>query len=132
MTTSGFALSLADHPSSLRTGGILRRTEQEETAADVLVVGGGPAATWAAVAAVEAGALVILVDKGYVGTSGATAPANTGTWSPPPGERRHAAIAVRQPWTGNLADPAWVERALDTAWHKLRQLGEWGVPISAG
>ena len=80
MTTSGLALSLADHPSSLRTGGILRRTEQEETAADVLVVGGGPAATWAAVAAVEAGALVILVDKGYVGTSGATAPANTGTW----------------------------------------------------
>ena len=64
--------------------------------ADVLVVGGGPAATWAAVAAAEFGASVILVDKGYVGTSGATAPSNTGTWSPPPGERRHAAIAARQ------------------------------------
>src|SRR3954447_6041837 len=84
-------------------------------AADVLVIGGGPAATWAAVAPATAGASVILVDKGYVGTSGATAPANTGTWSPPPGKRRDAAIAARQPRTGNLADPAWVERTLDTA-----------------
>ena len=50
------------------------RTEREEMAADVLVIGGGPAATWAAVAAATAGASVILVDKGYVGTSGATAP----------------------------------------------------------
>ena len=97
--------------------------------ADVLVVGGGPAATWAAVAAAESGASVILVDKGYVGTSGATAPANTGTWSPPPGERRHAAIAARQPRTGNLADPAWVERTLDTAWKRLQRLGEWGYPF---
>lgn len=94
--------------------------------ADVLVVGGGPAATWAAVAAVEAGASVVLVDKGYVGTSGATAPANTGTWSPPPGERRLAAIAARQPRTGHLADPEWVERTLDTVWRKLHCLSEWG------
>jgi succinate dehydrogenase/fumarate reductase flavoprotein subunit len=98
-------------------------------AADVLVVGGGPAATWAAVAAAEARASVILVDKGYVGTSGATAPANTGTWSPPPGERRHVAITARQPRTGNLAEPDWVERTLDTAWHKLQRLGEWGYPF---
>lgn len=94
--------------------------------ADVLVVGGGPAATWSAVAAAATGASVILVDKGYVGTSGATAPANTGTWSPPPGERRRAAIAARQPRTGNLADPAWVERTLETAWRKLHCLSEWG------
>ena len=107
------------------------RTEREEMATDVLVIGGGPAATWAAVAAATAGASVILVDKGYVGTSGATAPANTGTWSPPPGERRHAAIAARQPRTGNLADPDWVERTLDTAWNKLQQLGDWGYPFSA-
>jgi len=92
-------------------GEFLPRTEREEMAADVLVVGGGPAATWAAVAAAEAGASVVLVDKGYVGTSGATAPANTGTWSPPPGERRHAAITARQPRTGNLADPDWVRAA---------------------
>ena len=40
---------------------------------DVLVIGGGPAGTWAAVSAAERGARVTLVDKGYCGTSGATA-----------------------------------------------------------
>src|SRR3954471_4402915 len=106
-----------------------RNNGTRDMAADVLVIGGGLAATWAAVAAAQAGARVILVDKGYVGTSGATAPANTGTWSPPPGERRHAAIAARQPRTGNLADPAWVERTVDTAWNKLQRLSEWGYPF---
>ena len=106
--------------------GMVGRGELRQMAADVLVVGGGPAATWAAVAAAEAGTSVILVDKGYVGTSGATAPANTGTWSPPPGERRQAAIAARQPRTGNLADPDWVERTLDEAWRKLQRFSEWG------
>ena len=37
---------------------------------DVLVIGGGPAGTWAAVKAVAAGAKVVLVDKGYCGASG--------------------------------------------------------------
>lgn len=37
---------------------------------DVLVIGGGIAACFAAVKAREAGASVIMVDKGYVGRSG--------------------------------------------------------------
>ena len=100
-----------------------------EMSADVLVIGGGPAGAWAAVAAVEAGARVILVDKGYLGTSGATAPSNTGTWFVPPGEGRRAAIEQRQPRTGMLADPGWVERTLDTAWEKLHSLAAWGYPF---
>ncbi len=40
---------------------------------DVLVVGGGMAACWAAISAARAGAGVVLVDKGFVGTSGVTA-----------------------------------------------------------
>ncbi|MGE5270183.1 MAG: FAD-binding protein [Thiohalocapsa sp.] len=106
-----------------------RSAEALELAADVLVIGGGPAATWAAVAAAEAGAAVILVDKGYVGTSGATAPANTGTWSPAPGPAREAAIAARMKRTGGLADRHWVERALDTVWDKLHGLAAWGYPF---
>ncbi|WP_262703404.1 MULTISPECIES: FAD-binding protein [Streptomyces] len=51
---------------------------------DVLVVGGGPAATWAALKAARAGADVVLADKGYCGTSGATASAGTGVWYVPP------------------------------------------------
>jgi succinate dehydrogenase/fumarate reductase flavoprotein subunit len=103
--------------------------ETFDLTADVLVVGGGPAATWAALAASEAGARVILVDKGYVGTSGATAPANTGTWSPPPGEQRRAAIDARMPRTGGLADPEWVERTIGMAWNKLHCLADWGYPF---
>jgi pyruvate/2-oxoglutarate dehydrogenase complex dihydrolipoamide dehydrogenase (E3) component len=41
--------------------------------ADVLVVGGGPAGTRAAIKAAQAGADVVLADKGRCGSSGATA-----------------------------------------------------------
>ena len=106
-----------------------RDGETLDLTADVLIVGGGPAATWAAVAAAGAGSRVVLVDKGYVGTSGATAPANTGTWSPPPGERRRAAIDARMPRTGGLADREWVERTLGMVWEKLHCLADWGYPF---
>ena len=49
------------------------RPEPIAAATGVLVVGGGPAGAWAALAARQAGTQVILVDKGYLGTSGATA-----------------------------------------------------------
>ena len=97
--------------------------------ADVLVIGGGPAGAWAAIAASDAGARVILVDNGYLGTSGATAPSNTGTWFVPPGDGRRRAIEQRQPRTGGLADPHWVERTLDTAWDRLHALAAWGYPF---
>ncbi len=106
-----------------------RDAEALDGRADVLVIGGGPAGAWAAIAATEAGARVILVDKGYLGTSGATAPSNTGTWFVPPGEGRRIAIEQRQPRTGGLADPRWVERTLDTAWDKLHCLAAWGYPF---
>jgi succinate dehydrogenase/fumarate reductase flavoprotein subunit len=49
----------------------------ERISTDVLVVGGGPAGTWAAIKAAEAGADVVLADKGYTGASGATASVGT-------------------------------------------------------
>jgi FAD binding domain-containing protein len=48
--------------------------------ANVLVIGGGPAGTWAAVSAVARGARVVLAGKGFCGTSGATAAAGSGVW----------------------------------------------------
>jgi succinate dehydrogenase/fumarate reductase flavoprotein subunit len=93
---------------------------------DVLVLGGGPAASWAAVTAAEAGARVIMVDKGYLGTSGATAPSNTGTWFVEPGAAREAAIERRQLLNGGLAVPRWVDRTLDMAWQRLHMLADWG------
>ena len=98
-----------------------RRAEMLDLVADVLVIGGGPAASWAALTATEAGARVIVVDKGYLGTSGATAPSNTGTWFVPPGAEREAAIARRQLLNGGLAAPRWlIARSI---WHGSACIG---------
>ena len=62
-------------PEEIASGGGVR-----EFRTDVLVLGGGPAGTWAAISAAQRGASVILADKGFCGTSGATAPSGTGVW----------------------------------------------------
>ena len=94
--------------------------------ADVLVLGGGPSGAWAALAAAEDGARVVLADKGYLGTSGATAPSNTGTWCVPPGENRGQAVERRWQRTGGLADQRWMLRCVDQAYENLLKLSEWG------
>ena len=58
---------------STEQGAVRPDRDTLDLSAAVLVIGGGPAGAWAAVAAGEAGARVVLVDKGYLGTSGATA-----------------------------------------------------------
>src|SRR3954467_5244044 len=73
--------------------------------ADVLILGGGPAGCWAAITAAASGATVVLADKGYCGTSGATAPPGTGVWSvPPDAEARAQARASRDALGGFLAE----------------------------
>ncbi|WP_454915965.1 FAD-binding protein [Xanthobacter sediminis] len=97
---------------------------------DVLVLGGGPAGTWAAFEAATSGARVVLADKGFCGTSGATAPSGTSVWYvPPDAERRHAAIVSREALGGYLADRAWSARVLDTTYETLNLLGERGYPF---
>ncbi len=96
---------------------------------DVLVIGGGPAGAWAALSAAQNGARVILADKGYLGTSGATAPSNTGTWLVPPGDNRTNIVERRWQRTGNLADQRWMLRTVDQAYENLLKLAEWGYPF---
>jgi len=86
--------------------------------ADVLVVGGGMAGAWAALGAAREGAQVVLVDKGYCGTSGVTATAGPGHWWVPP-EQREAVVAQRAASGLGLADPAWMLRIIDTTWRHL-------------
>jgi succinate dehydrogenase/fumarate reductase flavoprotein subunit len=97
---------------------------------DVLVIGGGPGGCWAAIAAAARGASVVLVDKGFCGTSGATAPAGTAVWwvAPEPGVRA-AAKAQREAWGGHLASHAWMDRVLDQTWTLMAQLADWGYPF---
>ena len=89
--------------------------------ADVLVIGGGLAGTWAAVAAARKGAKVVLADKGFCGTSGVTATAGPGHWWVPP-EQRQAAIDKRVDSAAHLGDARWMARILETTWLSLPQL----------
>lgn len=89
--------------------------------ADVLVLGGGLAATWAASAAAQEGAAVVLADKGFCGTSGVTATAGPGHWWVAP-DKRDAAIRERDALGEGLADPRWMARVLDETWRTLPTL----------
>jgi succinate dehydrogenase/fumarate reductase flavoprotein subunit len=118
MTASG-------SPELISDGGDVR-----EYSADVLVIGGGPAGTWSAISAANAGASVILVDKGFCGTSGATAPSGTGVWYvQPDAAKREAAMASREALGGYLQDRAWMSRVLDRTYDNVGQLAEWGYPF---
>lgn len=99
---------------------------------DVLVIGGGPAATWAAISATESGARVTLVDKGYCGTSGATAAGGNNLWLIPPGPRREESVREREKAAGRITDADWMFRVLATVWTRIEQLSAWGYPFPAG
>lgn len=97
---------------------------------DVLVLGGGPAGTWAAIAAARAGASVVLADKGFCGTSGAAAAGGNNLWYvAPDGPDRERAIQRRFDEGGQLSDPAWMQRTLETTWNQVDQLAQWGYPF---
>lgn len=100
-----------------------------ELEADVLVLGGGPAGTWAALGAAQSGARVVLADKGFCGTSGATAAAGTGVWyvRPEPALREKA-MTAREQMGGYLQDRHWMTRVLDSTYEHSNQLAEWGYP----
>lgn len=97
----------------------------EALSTDVLVIGGGPAGTWAAIKAARSGADVILADKGYTGASGATASVGTGVWyvDDVP-ELREAAMASREALGGHLADRRWMARVLDETHARMDELAD--------
>ncbi|GAA6623968.1 FAD-dependent oxidoreductase [Scytonema sp. NUACC26] len=103
-------------------------TQNLET--DVLVIGGGPAGTWAAWNAAASGARVVLVDKGYCGTSGAAAASGNGVWYiPPDPEQRESAMASREAMGGFLANRHWMTRVLDRTYDNINSLADWGYPF---
>jgi succinate dehydrogenase/fumarate reductase flavoprotein subunit len=101
-----------------------------ELEADVVVLGGGPAGAWAALSAAEAGAQVILIEKGYVGTSGATAPSNTTIiYTLPDGSDRAAALDRRVRRGHGLVDRSFADRVLQETYLQLERMAEWGYPF---
>lgn len=99
-------------------------------AADVLVIGGGPAGAWAAWSAARAGARVVVADKGYLGSSGATAPGGTNLlYLPPDAALRDAAVRQRMEGGGYLSEPRWIHRVLDQVYESLQLVESWGYPF---
>lgn len=72
---------------------------------------------------------MVLADKSWFGTSGATAPSNTGTWCDPPGEDRRDAVERRWARTCGVADRTWILCTVDQSCRGLRRLAEWGYPF---
>jgi succinate dehydrogenase/fumarate reductase flavoprotein subunit len=100
------------------------------TEIDVLVLGGGPAGTWAALAAASTGQTVALADKGFCGTSGSAAAAGNNLWYlPPHGPARHDAVLAREVAGGHLTDRVWMERILERTWAAVGELADWGYPF---
>jgi succinate dehydrogenase/fumarate reductase flavoprotein subunit len=99
--------------------------DRQPLAADVLVIGGGIAGTWAATAAARTGARVILAEKGWCGTSGVAATAGPGHWWVPPDPALRAQAIERRHEAGlGLSDPDWMARVLDTTWRTLPTLSD--------
>lgn len=116
--------------------GRLRRSARRPVAVpdrvDVLVLGGGPAGTWAALAAAAEGARVALVDKGWCGTSGAAAAGGNNLWFvPPEGDARERAIEARTHQGGFLTDPRRMAAAMARTWDAVHELAEAGYPFPA-
>ncbi|MFJ1457794.1 FAD-dependent oxidoreductase [Nocardia sp. N2S4-5] len=93
---------------------------------DVLVLGGGPAGMWAALAAARAGARVAVVDKGRCGSSGPTAKGTAALWNIPPGPAREEAVSRSYRHGGCLGDPEWMDRVLAETHRRVDQLVRWG------
>ncbi len=96
--------------------------------ADVLVIGGSLAGAWAAYAARSAGAEVVLVEKGYVGTAGVVAAATGGGDHIVPDDpaQREKVINQRHDVAGEIDDLVFFERVLDESYRvgkKLQALG---------
>ncbi|OUJ13678.1 FAD-binding protein [Acetobacter sp. DsW_063] len=97
--------------------------DPKDIEADVLIVGGGMAAGWAAVSAAKAGASVVVVDKGFMGTSGVTATAGPNHWwVPPEPALRQAAVTRRLESACGLADSEWMARIIDITWRSIPEL----------
>jgi succinate dehydrogenase/fumarate reductase flavoprotein subunit len=107
------------------------REKAFELIADVLVLGGGPAGAWAAITAAECGASVVLVDKGRVGTSGATAAANTAVIDVAPRSAARNKVLNRRIERGfGLAEPDRVLAMVDEVHGQLGRLADWGYAFA--
>src|ERR1700744_972675 len=97
--------------------------------ADVLVIGGGFAGTWAAIRAAELGARVLLVDKAVVSRSGASTMSSGVTTGPTPDDDLSAWAEELITRGQFMCDQRWTRQMLEGQVERLRQLDQWGATI---
>jgi succinate dehydrogenase/fumarate reductase flavoprotein subunit len=101
--------------------------------ADVLVIGGGIAAYFAAIKASEQGAKVVLVDKGYVGKSGQTPYANTYmAFNPAWGHKFDDWMNYINRVSEYVNNRAWTELTIRESYNRYKDLVSWGVKFKKG
>ena len=99
----------------------------ETLSVDVLVIGGGPAGAWAAWSAASHGARTVLADKGYLGTSGATAPGGTNfLYVEPNDAKRSRMVEERLDSGGGLSEGPWIYRLMEQAYLNIQLVEKWG------
>ncbi|WP_418647871.1 FAD-binding protein [Thauera butanivorans] len=96
--------------------------------ADVLVIGGSIAGCWAALTARQAGANVVLAEKGYVGTAGVVAAASGGASHTVPGQAEYNQRIIRDRHDAacGIDDLAFIEHVFGQSYEiglKLKAFG---------
>lgn len=101
--------------------------EQQTRKCDVLVIGGGIAACFAAIKAREAGADVIMADKGYVGRSGQSPYADSFMiFNPEWGHDLAASMAQLNRHSEYLNNQYWSQKTLEHSYARYLDLVDWG------
>lgn len=124
LASVGIREGWAANPSSFSTNDILK----EETNTDVLVIGGGMAGLFAAVKAHDAGAKVILVSKGRLGSSGQT-PFAKGIFAYDPAKEDMSLdefvekVSISAIGTNN---PVYTRQMAEHSMARVNELKEWG------
>lgn len=101
---------------------------KKEYTTDVLVIGGGMAAVFAATRAMKAGAKVMMIDKGSVGRSGQTPFANGMTvFDEDQGHDREEWHRMIKENSKQVNNPAYLDNFMDYSKSIYTELEEWGA-----
>lgn len=104
-------------------------SEENVIESDILVIGGGIAGLTAAIKAREKGLNVVLVDKGYIGKTGASFGAGTNftVYNPEMGSDFDAYMNKTIIESDYLNNRDWTEIIMKESWELYETLSKWGV-----